>query len=60
MLRRVCCCASTAEICPVHVLWFKYSSKLEVGEKPWAEVSANEALAHLRETLHKLKVSVVD
>ena len=58
MLRRVCCCSSMPEMCPVHVLWHNFFAKLEVGERPWADVSAGDALAHLRETLRSLLVHI--
>ena len=59
MLRRVCCCSSMAAMCPVHVLWHGYFAKLEGGAQPWAQTSAGEALAHLRESLHTLKASAL-
>ena len=58
VLRRVCCCSSMPEMCPVHVLWHSFFAKLEVGERPWADVSAGDALAHLRETLRLLLVHI--
>ena len=58
VLRRICCCSSMPTMCPVHVLWHKFFARLEVGERPWADVSAGEALAHLRETLRRLLVNI--
>lgn len=56
LLKRVCCCKGSTEICPVHVLWEKFFKRLEPGCAPWAHISATLARTRLRDSLHALQV----
>ena len=58
IMRRKCCCQGNPHICPLHVVWDRFFSKLAPGTKPWSEVSAGHARASLRDLLAKLGVSV--
>ena len=57
LLKRVCCCKGSIEICPVHILWESFFKRMEPGCAPWAHVSATLARTRLRESLHALQVS---
>ena len=57
VLKRKCCCKACSATCPVHALWHNFFEKMEVGARPWADVSPNEARGHLRFTLQALGVS---
>ena len=57
LLKRVCCCKGSPEICPIHVLWEKFFMHLEPGCAPWKGfVNAQQARTRLRDSLHVLQV----
>jgi len=58
LLKRICCCNKSPEICPIHVLWEKFFKQLRPGSAPWGSVTGNQARASLRDSLHALQVWV--
>ena len=57
LLKRVCCCKGSPEICPIHVLWEKFFKQLSPGCAPWkGHISAPHARSRLREALQALQV----
>ena len=56
LLKRVCCCKGSPEICPIHVLWEKFFKLLRPGCAPWGSLNANQARTRLRESLRALQV----
>ena len=56
LLKRVCCCSKSPDICPVHVLWEKFFKELRPGCAPWGNITSNQARSRLRDSLHELQV----
>ncbi len=55
-LRRKCSCEYSSSLCPVHCVWLQFYVNLQLGEKPWADITPNRAREQLRATLQKLGV----
>ncbi len=57
VLRRRCSCQGGSKSCPVHAMWKRHLQRLPPGTKPFAAISAAQALAKIREVLMSLRVS---
>ena len=57
LLKRVCSCKGSPDMCPIHILWDKYFRQLSPGCAPWkGHISAPQARSRLRDSLRALQV----
>ena len=60
VLRRMCTCQGSVDMCAVHTLWDRFFERLPSGHEPWRHMTSDKARLKLREALRRLGIVHAD